>query len=125
MITDAFKSINVYQKAINASSMRQEAIMSNIANADTPGYKRKDVVFESMLQDALKINGNNIHKVDLNRINPTMITDKKNLSYRMDGNNVSIETETVEAAKNQLRYNALIDRVTASFERITTSMKNR
>ena len=78
-----------------------------------------------MLQDALKINGNNIHKVDLNRINPTMITDKKNLSYRMDGNNVSIETETVEAAKNQLRYNALIDRVTASFERITTSMKNR
>ena len=96
-----------------------------MANVDTPGYKRKDVVFESMLQDALRMNGNKIHKVNLNKINPTMVIDKKNLSYRMDGNNVNIDTETVEAAKNQLRYNALVDRVNASFERLTASMKNR
>ncbi|MDF2820733.1 MAG: hypothetical protein K0R15_1174 [Clostridiales bacterium] len=125
MITDAFKNIDVYSKAINATSLRQQAISSNIANVDTPGYKRQDVIFESMLQDALKMNGNNVKKINLDSISPKLVTDRSNMSYRMDKNNVDIDTETAAAAKNQLRYNALIDRVISGFDRITSSMKNR
>lgn len=127
MISDAFKRVDVYNKAINAASLRQQAISSNIANVDTPGYKRQDVVFESMLQDAMRMNGkgNGFGNISLDQLNPKLVTDRKNMSYRMDGNNVDIDTETAEAAKNQLRYNALIDGVISSFNRLSDSMKNR
>ena len=54
--TNAFDYINVLNRAADAAWQRNEAISNNIANVDTPGYKRQDVAFESVLQQAL---GNN------------------------------------------------------------------
>ena len=54
--TNAFDYINVLDRAADAAWQRNEAISNNIANVDTPGYKRQDVAFESVLQQAL---GNN------------------------------------------------------------------
>ena len=51
--SNAFDYINVLGKAADASFVRNEVIANNIANADTPGYKREDVDFESALQKAL------------------------------------------------------------------------
>ena len=50
--TNAFDYINVLDRAADAAWQRNEAISNNIANVDTPGYKRQDVAFESVLQQA-------------------------------------------------------------------------
>lgn len=51
--TNVFDYTNILDKAADASWMRENVITNNIANIDTPGYKRQDVDFESVLQKAL------------------------------------------------------------------------
>ncbi|MGN0242086.1 MAG: flagellar basal body rod protein FlgB, partial [Candidatus Weimeria sp.] len=48
--SDAFSYVNLMDKALDASWLRETAISNNIANADTPGYKRKDVKFQDILE---------------------------------------------------------------------------
>lgn len=114
-----YNYINVIGKAANAGLVRHQVISENIANQDTPGYKRKDVVFESLLQEALTTN-DDISDIDSNTLLPRIRTDKANLSYRLDGNNVNIDTENTELAKNQIKYNVLIDEIYKNFSRIQT-----
>lgn len=119
--SNAFNYINVLDKAADASWKRNEVISNNIANVDTPGYKRKDVQFESYLVSAL-VGDNSLDKrvadVDLNTLNSTVYTDNASLSYRLDGNNVDIDTESANLAENQIRYYALLDSMTQEFSRI-------
>ena len=117
----AYNYINVLDRAADAGWLRNEAISSNIANKDTPNYKRKDVNFESYLMSALTGDGSldeNVANLDLNTIKATTYTEYSNWSYRYDGNNVDISTETAELAKNQIRYNTLIDSINQEFSRI-------
>lgn len=119
--SNAFNYINVLNKAAQASWKRNEVISNNIANVDTPGYKRKDVEFEPYLQEALSGDGSLDSKVanaDLNSLNATVYTDHSNLSYRLDGNNVDIDTESSMLAENQVRYGALLESMTQEFNRI-------
>ena len=114
--TNAFDYINVLDRAADAAWQRNEAISNNIANVDTPGYKRQDVAFESVLQQAL---GNNryesmddkVANVDLSRLRGRAYVDYANYSYRLDGNNVDIENENVMLAENQLKYQGLISSI--------------
>jgi len=101
--SNAYNYINVLNKAADASWIRNEVIANNIANNDTPDYKRQDVVFESYLQKALSGEGNLDKKVanmNLGRLNATVYTDLNELSFRYDGNNVDIATETANLAEN-------------------------
>ena len=59
-----------------------------------------------------------VKNLNLNTLNSTTYTDMATLSYRQDGNNVSMETEQAELASNQIRYQALTDSMTAEFDRI-------
>ena len=54
MDTNVFDYVNVLDKALDASALRHEAISNNLANADTPNYKRQDVNFEVQLAKALR-----------------------------------------------------------------------
>lgn len=121
--SNAFNYINVLNKAANASLTRNEVISNNIANVDTPNYKRQDVQFESYLVSALS-GGDSLDQqvddVDLDSLNATVYTDNSNLSYRLDGNNVDIDTEESYLADNQIRYYALLDSMTQEFSRIKT-----
>lgn len=119
--SNAFNYINVLNKAADASFTRHEVITNNIANVDTPNYKRQDVQFESYLKDALSGGGSLDQKVanaDLSGVNPTVYTDNASLSYRTDGNNVDIDTEESYQADNQIRYYTLLDSMTQEFSRI-------
>lgn len=119
--SNAYNYINVLNKAADASWLRDELINNNIANVDTPGYKRKDVQFESYLMTAVAGGDSldeNINHLDLSTLNPTKYTEFSGLSYRLDGNNVDIDTESAELAKNQLRYYTLIDSMSQEFSRI-------
>jgi flagellar basal-body rod protein FlgB len=119
--SNAFNYINVLNKAAQASWKRNEVIANNIANVDTPGYKRKDVQFESYLQQALLGDGSldsRVADANLESLNPTVYTDNASLSYRLDGNNVDIDTESSMLAENQIRYDALLESMTQEFNRI-------
>lgn len=119
--SNAYNYINVLNKAANASWLRDELLSNNLANVNTPNYKRKDVQFESYLMTAVAGGDSlddNIDNLDLNAINPTTYTEFAGLSYRLDGNNVDIDTESAELAKNQIRYYALIDSMNQEFSRI-------
>ncbi|MCR5256397.1 MAG: flagellar basal body rod protein FlgB [Acetatifactor sp.] len=126
--TNAYDYINILDKAADASWMRNEAISNNIANATTPNYKRQDVEFEKELRRAL---GNNKYKsmdskviaAKTKNLKPQIYTDHSNYSYRLDGNNVDIQTENVMLAENQLKYMGLLNSVNQEFANLKSVMK--
>lgn len=117
-----YNYINVLDKAADAAYTRNEVLSNNIANVGTPNYKRKDVRFDTMLQTALSGSGTlekrvgemNMHLEDFNAMT---YTDNSSLSYRLDGNNVDINTESAYLAQNQIRYNALVQQMSQEFGR--------
>ena len=126
--TNAFDYINVLDRAADAAWQRNEAISNNIANVDTPGYKRQDVAFESVLQQALgnyryESMDDKVANVNLSRLRGRAYVDYANYSYRLDGNNVDIENENVMLAENQLKYQGLISSINQEFTNLKTVMK--
>ncbi len=123
--SNAYNYINVLNKAADAAWTRNEVISNNIANNDTSDYKRQDVVFESYLQKALSGSESldkKVSNLNLSKLNATVYTDLEELSYRYDGNNVDIATETANLAENQIRYYSLLDSMTQEFSRIQTAL---
>ena len=128
--TNAFDYINIMDKAADASWKRESAISNNIANVDTPGYKRQDVDFESALKRELgsfkyisldkKVRGLNS---DLTGLDVSTYTDSSNYSYRLDRNNVDVDTEQVELASEQLRYEMLTTSINEEFNRMKLVLK--
>lgn len=115
------------EKALDASWLRNEAISQNIANVDTPGYKKKTVSFEEHLNQYtdnsvkgirtdnrhIPIGENNVYDIEIK-----VSEDNKSLSMRLDGNNVDIDSEMSELAKNNLKYNTLIQSMNTQFKRL-------
>ena len=122
--SNAFDYINVLDKAADASWTRNEVIANNIANVDTPGYKRQDIAFEDELKKAL---GNSryismdakVSNLKTTRLNARVVNDYSNFSYRLDGNNVDIDTENVTLAANQLKYQGLTASITSEFTNLS------
>lgn len=126
--TDAFSYINVLDKAADASWTRESLLANNIANADTPGYKRQDIDFQSVLKNELSnykyMNlDQKMNAVDLSKLNASVYTDHGHYSYRLDRNNVDIDTEQVELASEQIKYQALTQSITSEFQRLQTVIK--
>lgn len=126
--TDAFSYINILDKAADASWTRESLLANNIANATTPGYKRQDIDFQSALKNAMSnykyMNlDQKVNAIDLSELNPMIYTDHGNFSYRLDRNNVDIDTEQVELASEQIKYQALTTSITSEFQRLQTVIK--
>lgn len=126
--SNVFNYINVMGKTADAAWIRNEAIANNIANVDTPGFKRQDINFEGELKRALKNSryqtlDSKVANLHMNRLNPRTFTDNTSYSYRMDGNNVDIDTENVMLASNQLKYNAVMTSVNAEFSNLNMVTK--
>jgi len=128
--TNVFDYTNILDKAADASWMRENVITNNIANIDTPGYKRQDVDFESVLQKALgKTKYSSLDKKvrelnqDLGKLTTTSYTDAANYSYRLDRNNEDENTENAELASESLRYQLLTTAITNNFSRMQTVLK--
>jgi flagellar basal-body rod protein FlgB len=126
--TNAFDYINVLDKAADASWLRNEALSNNIANVDTPNYKRQDVAFESELKKALGYNryqstDSKVSNVKTSQLQPQVYTDYSEYSYRLDGNNVDIENENVMLAENQLKYQGLLTGINQEFQNLQAVMK--
>lgn len=126
--SDIYNYINVLDKAADASWTRNTVISNNLSNVDTPNYKRKDVAFQGYLQAALggadtSTLNERIANVDLGSLTATSYTDMSELSYRLDGNNVDVDTENVEFSSNQIMYKALINSIGNEFSMIEAAMQ--
>ncbi len=99
---------------LSGLSQRQQAISSNIANIDTPGYQATDVAFETELRRSMGGRAEGLATTDPRHI-PTGATRRGQpgtpssqllTSQRLDGNNVDIDQEMVKLAETQMRYQA-------------------
>lgn len=119
------------ERGMDAGMLRQSVIADNIANADTPYFKRSDVTFESQLARAI-----NSHSKEPC---PAALTDRRHIPFyepmdfrtvrariqiehgtniRNDKNNVDIEKEVIDATKNMLRYNAMAQRIDKNYKNL-------
>ena len=125
--TNVYDYINVLDKAADASWIRNECISNNLANVDTPGYKRQDIEFEAQLKRALNSRYTTMDdKVEaLTNMDrrPKTYRDYPGYSYRMDGNNVDPDVENVYLAENQIRYNGLMTSINQEFANLQSVMK--
>ena len=130
MITSGiYNYVNILDKAADAANLRNELLTNNIANVSTPNYKRKDLDFESVLQGELAGEKNLIKAVkkanqNLETLEAQVYTDNASLSYRLDGNNVDINTEEARLAENQIKYQALVDLMNQEFARYNTVLSS-
>lgn len=120
--------IDVLNKGADAAWLRETAISNNIANGDTPGYKRQDVDFEGILELELGRSkyvslDNKVKNMHMDHLNATIYTDSESYSYRLDKNNIDPEQEQAELASTRIKYNGLIDSMSKEFARIKSVIK--
>lgn len=128
--TNAFDYINILDKAADASWLRENVITNNLANVDTPGYKRQEVDFESALQKELGSSrfealDKRVRRLntDLSGLSVSSYTDSANYSYRLDRNNVDENTETAELASETMKYQLLTNAINGDFSRMQAVLK--
>ena len=103
------KNFSIIHKILQATGARQKVIASNIANAETPGYKARDIKFGSLLGKELKLSTTKSAHVN-NKSNggvDATIVEKKNPSWG-DRNNVELNVEVAKMQENFLTHNAAI-----------------
>lgn len=120
--SDVYNYINVLNKAANAAFVRGTVLNNNLANVSTPDFKRSDITFEEYLKKELSAGNVSMDKavagVNLDNLKATTYVDQKELSYRIDGNNVDVDVEEANLAQNSIRYYTLLDSMTQEFARI-------
>lgn len=112
------KTTNALGAAINFRSLKQDVASSNIANAETPGYKAKKIDFEQALSRAVDING--LGKLSVDHPDHFAVNGNSLLNVRADvyenpditvtndGNTVDLEKEMAELAENTIMYKAAV-----------------
>jgi flagellar basal-body rod protein FlgB len=103
-------------RAISGAAMRQELLANNLANSETPGFRRQDVDFQSQLAQAMKTG-------DARSIESTSFTPQTdNTVMRADGNGVDVDVESANMAKNGLTYEALVNVMKARIQILESAM---
>lgn len=130
-------NMKVLEKGLDAYSKRAEALANNIANVNTPNYKRKDIQFESFLEKVLRDDGSSIigkrtdekhfqigRENNLDGVEANFIEENSTV-MRFDGNNVDIEKEKVEQTKNNIRYQFATNKISSSFSLLRSVIRNK
>jgi flagellar basal-body rod protein FlgB len=102
------------QYAVDALSLRQQAVAGNLANAQTPNYQAKEVDFEGSLSQALAAGNVGLAGA------PTVTTS--GAPSDANGNNVDPSNDIVTLQETTLRYQAMVDSLNAKFRMLRGSM---
>jgi flagellar basal-body rod protein FlgB len=94
-------------KCLDGVAIRHRVIADNIANVETPGFKRSDVAFEDEIRQAIESSDGRSVIDRVREIDPKLEVDDASPS-RPDGNNVSIDREMASMTKNTMEYEALV-----------------
>lgn len=136
MINKLDKELNYHHNALSLRVARQELLSSNVANADTPNFKAKDIDFASMLQEKVS-STRDLKKVSLNTTSTTHINSSTpglfgdNILYRVplqpsaDGNTVDMDMERTRFADNAIKYDASIAFLNYEFRFLSLALQER
>lgn len=130
MIDDLFSNVNLLEKGLDASWLKNQVIANNIANVDTPNFKSSSVAFEDAFQAALEDDGFSAKKTRDGHIDfesqsiEAAVQTNTDTSAGLDGNNVDIDYENAELAKNSILYNTLIEQVSSEFRKLDSAINN-
>jgi flagellar basal-body rod protein FlgB len=128
------RSFQTLEQALSTASLKQRVHSANIANVDTANYKSKQVGFQTALDDAINNQRISSFKTNTNHIpfsnettksNPDNIKVNNSTQVNPNGNNVDMDVEMAELAKNQLWYNAVTERVNGKFNSLRTVIDGR
>lgn len=122
------KSLESMEQALSASTLRQRVHSANIANVDTANYKSKKVDFQAALNTAITNQGLSSYKTSDLHVSfsnessnsTTKVLTNNSTQYNHNGNNVDMDVEMAELAKNQLWYNAVTERVNGKLNSLSS-----
>ncbi|TXI19810.1 MAG: flagellar basal body rod protein FlgB [Nitrosomonas sp.] len=136
MINKLEKELNLHHQALNLRVARQELLSSNVANADTPNFKAKDIDFSSVLNEKLSattnsraVNLNTTSPLHFGSVNDSVFGDS--VLYRVplqpsaDGNTVDMDMERTRFADNSVKYDASITFINNEFRNLMLAMQER
>ncbi len=126
MIDPIFHAENyqLARKLLDATALRQEAIASNIANAETPGYRRLDVSpdFASQLKSRLAAGD---FAATASQIRPQLTEDHTARSMRPDGNTVELERELIAMNANAVQHEFLTEMISGNLKQLRLAITGR
>lgn len=126
MVDPIFQSDNyvLARKLLDSAVVRHQAIASNIANAETPGYHRLDVSsdFATQLRSQL-VTGELSSKSD--SLKPQLVDDPAARSVRPDGNSVDIEHELLAMNRNSVEHQYLTEIITQNIKQLKMAITGR
>jgi flagellar basal-body rod protein FlgB len=123
MIAQLFSSTN-YQatkQLLDVSVQRHEALATNIANVETPGYKRVDFPKDFAQELADRIRRRDVHDLAI----PDLVEDLTATSQRKDGNNVDIDKEMMALSKNAAEFETLTEFASGSLKQLRLAITGR
>lgn len=134
MVSKLDRAFNFQQQVMNLRTERQQLIASNIANADTPNYKARDLDFGKSLQAALAgrgaTNGLSMARTASGHMPGVASMPSSELMYRnefqaaVDGNTVEMDVERANFSDNAIRYEASVNFVSSRFKGLLDAMQS-
>jgi len=109
--------VDLINAGVKAETLRQKAIANNVANLETPGYRRVDVKFEELLAKCLRSS----KEFDLSEVE-AQIYQPKQTPVKSNGNDVNLEAEVGQMIKNTLRHKAYIRLLSKKYNQIELAM---
>jgi flagellar basal-body rod protein FlgB len=106
------------ERAMSGAMMRQQVLANNLANANTPGFKRSDVDFQSALAQAFAARGTAARIAET----PFAVQTDTTSTVRADGSNVDVDTEMAALSETALTYNALTSIASARIRILKTAI---
>lgn len=107
------------ERAVAGAGMRQATLAGNVANANTPGYQRRDVDFHGALSAAMDAGRSAVRQIAFSAQTVPGAT------MRADGNSVDIDVETATMASNALEYEALVSVARGRIDVLESAMGTR
>ncbi len=107
------RAIKILEKVMDICAYRQKILASNIANADTPGYKARDINFQDELKRAIENDTENNYKV----------IEASTTMPNRDGNTVNIELEMTKVAETMLMYNTATQLISTRIRMLKDAIK--
>lgn len=125
-------TLNFHETALRVRGQRQELLAANIANADTPGYKARDINFADTFKQALVGSASGLQTDTTNPAHiPATASHQNGVLYRamiqgsVDGNTVDMDVERAQFADNALRYEASVNMISGQIKKLLSAIQGQ
>lgn len=124
------KAFGVHEAALHIKAQRAEVLSNNLANADTPNFKARDIDFQQALQMAANNQQSGLKRTHVKHMDSNIGTEIPGLSYRIplqpdtgDGNSVEAQLEQTKFAENAMQYQASLTFLTGRIKGLLSAIR--